>query len=93
MRLAILGSGSGGNSLVIEAEGRRVLVDAGFSCRQIERRLESLGVEAASLEAMVLTHEHQDHCRGVEVLQRRYGMPVYATEGTWKGFRWSRRGQ
>ncbi len=82
MRLAVLGSGSGGNSLVIESGGRRLLIDAGFSCRQIERRLASLGEDARSLDALLLTHEHQDHCRGADVLARRYGLPIYATPGT-----------
>ena len=85
MRLAVLGSGSAGNSLIVESGGRRLLIDAGFSCRQIERRLESLGVDARHLDALLLTHEHQDHCRGVDVLARRYSLPIYATQGTLDG--------
>ena len=85
MRLAVLGSGSGGNSLVVESGGRRLLIDAGFSCRQIERRLTSLGEEASRLDVLLLTHEHQDHCRGVDVLVRRHELPVYATQGTLDG--------
>jgi phosphoribosyl 1,2-cyclic phosphodiesterase len=85
MRLAVLGSGSGGNSLIIESGGRRLLIDAGFSCRQIEERLASLGERASRLDALLLTHEHQDHCRGVEVLARRHALPVYATQGTLDG--------
>lgn len=85
MRLAVLGSGSGGNSLIIESGGRRLLVDAGFSCRQIEQRLAGLGMELAGVDALLLTHEHQDHCRGADVLLRRYGLPVYATQGTLDG--------
>ncbi len=85
MRLAVLGSGSGGNSLVVESGGHRLLIDAGFSCRQIERRLASLGDDAGRLDALLLTHEHQDHCRGVDVLARRYSLPVYATRGTLDG--------
>ncbi len=92
MRAAVLGSGSGGNSLIVESGGRRLLVDAGFSCRQIERRLADLGEEASRVESLLLTHEHHDHCRGVEVLQRRHGIPVYATAGTLAGLRWSGRG-
>lgn len=85
MRLAVLGSGSSGNSLVVESGGRRLLLDAGFSCRQIERRLERLGDEAKNLDVLLLTHEHQDHCRGVDVLARRYSLPIYATQGTFDG--------
>ncbi len=85
MRLAVLGSGSGGNSLIVESGGRRLLIDAGFSCRQIERRLASLGDEASRLNGLLLTHEHRDHCRGVDVLARRHSLPIYATQGTLDG--------
>ncbi len=85
MRLAVLGSGSGGNSLIVESGGRRLLIDAGFSCKQIERRLASLGSDASDLAGLLLTHEHRDHCRGVDVLARRYSLPVYATQGTLDG--------
>ncbi len=91
MRVAVLGSGSGGNSLIIESGGRLLLIDAGFSCRQIEQRLAGLDEEASRIEALLLTHEHSDHCRGVEVLQRRHEIPVYATAGTFAGVRWSDR--
>ncbi|MEM7481320.1 MAG: MBL fold metallo-hydrolase [Acidobacteriota bacterium] len=87
MRVAVLGSGSRGNALVIECADELLLVDAGFSCKQIELRLESLGVEAADLSAVLVTHEHSDHTRGVDVLARRYGTPVYATAGTLDGWR------
>ncbi len=85
MRLAVLGSGSGGNSLIVESGGHRLLIDAGFSCRQIEQRLAGLGEDAGRLDALLLTHEHHDHCRGVDVLARRYSLPVYATQGTFDG--------
>lgn len=82
MRVVVLGSGSKGNSVVVEAGGRRILLDAGFSCRMLERRMAEVGIAAESLDAVVLTHEHRDHCRGVDRLARRHGMPVYGTEGT-----------
>ena len=85
MRIAVLGSGSRGNAVVVEWGGRRILLDAGFSCREIERRLNEVGVDPASLAALVLTHEHEDHVRGVDVLARRYGVQVYATAGTLAG--------
>ncbi|MEO1366168.1 MAG: MBL fold metallo-hydrolase [Acidobacteriota bacterium] len=81
----MLGSGSKGNSILIESAGRRLLVDAGFACRQIEQRLETLGESAGDLDAMILTHEHRDHTRGVDVLSRRHDVPFYATEGTLEG--------
>lgn len=82
MRVAVLGSGSGGNSLIVESAGVRLLIDAGFSCRQIEKRLRSLDQEAGAVDALLLTHEHSDHSRGAPRLVRRHGMPVYATAGT-----------
>ncbi len=82
MRLAVLGSGSGGNSLIVESAGRRILIDAGFSCREIEKRLRALGEQAARLDAVLLTHEHQDHLRGVARLVRRFDLPLFATAGT-----------
>jgi phosphoribosyl 1,2-cyclic phosphodiesterase len=89
MRVAILGSGSAGNSLVVESGGRRILIDAGFSCREIERRCERRGIDAASLQAVVVTHEHSDHVRGADRLARRHGLKVYATEGTLAASRWT----
>jgi phosphoribosyl 1,2-cyclic phosphodiesterase len=85
MRVAVLGSGSGGNAMVVEHGGRRILVDAGFSCREIEKRLEALGLAGSDLHALVLTHEHVDHVRGARRLCRRFGLPVYATAGTFDG--------
>ena len=85
MRLAVLGSGSSGNAIVVESAGRRLLVDVGFSARQIGLRLETLGEDPSRLEALLLTHEHQDHCRGAATLVRRHGFPIYATEGTFRG--------
>ena len=82
LRLSVLGSGSGGNSMVVESGGRRLLVDAGFSCKEIERRLARVGVDPSGFDGLVLTHEHSDHSRGASVLARRYGLEVWATVGT-----------
>lgn len=82
MRIAILGSGSRGNALVLDSGDRRILLDAGFSCRELERRLRVVGVEPETLSAVVITHEHSDHLRGAARFVRRHGVPVYATDGT-----------
>lgn len=82
MRIAILGSGSRGNALVLDSGGRRILIDAGFSCRELERRLRLVGVEPETVAALVVTHEHSDHCRGADRFVRRHRVPVYATAGT-----------
>lgn len=68
--------------MVVESGGARVLVDAGFSCKQLELRLASLGADPSAFDALILTHEHSDHCRGAALFARRYGLPVYGTAGT-----------
>lgn len=82
MRFCVLGSGSSGNCVLIESGEHRILVDAGFSCREIERRLDTVGVSSRQFEALVLTHEHGDHTRGAPRFSRRHGVPIYATRGT-----------
>ena len=77
IRFSILASGSGGNACYVETNGARVLIDAGLSCREIERRLNLVGVSAKSLNAIILTHEHSDHIRGAGPLARRYDLPLY----------------
>jgi phosphoribosyl 1,2-cyclic phosphodiesterase len=62
-----------------------VLVDCGFPAREIEERLSHLGLEAGSLDALLITHEHTDHVRGLGPLARRYGVPVWMTPGTFHG--------
>ena len=81
-RMVVLGSGSAGNSVVLECGGRRLLVDAGFSCRQIEHRLELVGLDGDGFDGIVLTHEHGDHVRGAARFARRHGLTVHATAGT-----------
>jgi phosphoribosyl 1,2-cyclic phosphodiesterase len=82
MRFASLGSGSRGNATLISHKKTTLLVDCGFSARETEKRLQRLGVQAQSLTAILLTHEHSDHINGVRVLARKYNLPVYATVGT-----------
>lgn len=82
MRFVVLGSGSGGNAAVVEAGRMRLLVDAGLSARQILRRLAQVGVDPATLDGILLTHEHGDHVRGLRVLLRSLSVPIYATAMT-----------
>jgi phosphoribosyl 1,2-cyclic phosphodiesterase len=82
MIVSVLGSGSEGNATVVEAEGAAVLVDAGFSGRDLEQRLESIGVGAKQLVAVLITHDHGDHTRGMGVIARRFGVPLYLTRRT-----------
>jgi len=82
MRMTVLASGSKGNSTVISSSRTRVLVDAGLSCRELLRRMAVAGEDPASLDAILVTHEHQDHIAGLAVLARRLNIPVFFTEPT-----------
>ena len=79
MKVAVLGSGSGGNAAVIKARDTTMLVDAGLSARQLGRRLEQIGVDPDSLDGILLTHEHRDHTCGLDVFLRRRSTPVFTT--------------
>ena len=79
IRAVPLASGSKGNSLFVEADGVRLLVDAGLSCRQIELRLRSIDVEPATIDAILVTHEHIDHVAAIPLFSTRYQVPVYAS--------------
>jgi phosphoribosyl 1,2-cyclic phosphodiesterase len=87
LRVGILGSGSGGNAVVVESGGRRILIDAGFSCRELARRMALLDVDPKTISALILTHEHQDHCKGADGFAKKYKIPVLATAGTLDGAR------
>lgn len=87
MRFASLGSGSRGNATLVEAGTTLVMVDCGFSCRDTERRLSRLGRSPADLTALLVTHEHGDHVRGIAVLARKYRLPVWMTRGTHRRLR------
>ena len=83
-RFATLGSGSRGNALLLETADVRVLIDCGFPAREIEKRLTALSVDPKTLSAIFVTHEHGDHIRGVGALARRYQLPVWMTDGTFR---------
>lgn len=82
-RLFVLGSGSKGNCFAIESEGVALLVDAGFSAREVERRAERAGLALEAVAGIVLTHEHGDHAAGVARLAQQCGAPVLTAPGTW----------
>ena len=82
MRIASLGSGSRGNATLIEAGRTRVLVDCGFSVKELEGRMQRFELTPADLQAVLVTHEHGDHIRGVGALARKYRLPVWASSGT-----------
>ncbi|HEX8830858.1 MAG TPA: MBL fold metallo-hydrolase [Longimicrobium sp.] len=82
MKVTVLGSGSRGNAVLVESDGVRLLVDAGFSGRDLERRLAAVEVEPSSITALLVTHDHSDHTRGMGVAARRWGLPLYITDKT-----------
>src|SRR5262245_49069468 len=82
MRLAALGSGSDGNAILVEAGATRVLVDAGFSAKDMTRRLQQLAVRPESIRAIIVTHDHGDHTRGAGVFARLHQTAVYMTPRT-----------
>jgi phosphoribosyl 1,2-cyclic phosphodiesterase len=91
MRFASLGSGSGGNALIIESGSTRVLLDCGFGLSEVTARLRRLDVAPESLDAIIVTHEHDDHGGGVPRLASRHDLPVYLTHGTLAGLGAERR--
>ena len=89
VRMTVLASGSKGNSTVVSSSRTRLLVDAGLSCREIFKRMREAGEEIETLDAIVITHEHQDHVQGLAVTARKLGIPVYFTEATHRAWmRW-----
>lgn len=82
MNVTVLGSGSSGNSILVDSGRTRLLIDAGFSGRDLERRLAAVDCSPESIDALLVTHEHGDHVRGVGILARRWGMPVFMGERT-----------
>lgn len=84
MKISILGSGSGGNSIYIEDRHTKFLIDAGFSCKKIEERLGRLGKSLADVGALLITHEHGDHILGAGIISRKYNIPIYITPESFK---------
>jgi phosphoribosyl 1,2-cyclic phosphodiesterase len=82
MRMWVLGSGSRGNAVVLESGNTRLLIDAGFNASTLVERMKHAAIAPESIQAVVVTHEHTDHVRGVRVLCGRFAWSAYATTGT-----------
>ena len=93
MKVCVLGSGSSGNATLVQVGSTRILVDAGFSGRDLDRRLQAVDVDPDSLDGIVITHDHGDHTRGMGVFARRHGTTLYITERTRDACRKLLRGQ
>lgn len=89
VRFTILGSGSSGNCAYVETESSRVLIDAGFSPRQIRQRLAMIGRAPENLSAILITHEHSDHISGLFGLAEKLRIPIYCNRDTQEAIAWS----
>ncbi len=84
MHFSVLSSGSTGNATFVETEDHSFLVDAGFSGKQMEALFQQIDRDIKKLSGIFVTHEHSDHIKGVGIIARKYKLPIYANEKTWK---------
>src|SRR6056297_2842472 len=84
MHFSVLASGSTGNAIYVETDQNSFLVDAGLSGKQMELLFQKIGRNIKDLTGILVTHEHSDHIKGIGILARKYGLPIYANEQTWK---------
>ena len=82
MEISVIASGSNGNSCLVEHKSTSILIDAGKSCREIEARMEKMGKFLENVDALIITHAHSDHVRGVGAISRKHNIPVYLTKET-----------
>ncbi|HHY24718.1 MAG TPA: MBL fold metallo-hydrolase, partial [Clostridiaceae bacterium] len=83
IKFCSLYSGSSGNAIFLSTDKVKILIDAGLSGKKIEKALVSIDENPSDLSAILVTHEHSDHIKGIGVLSRRYDVPLYANELTW----------
>ncbi len=84
MHFSVLASGSTGNAFYVETENERILVDAGLSGKGMEGLFQQIGRQLSDVTAVLVTHEHSDHIKGLGVIARKHKLPVYANEKTWR---------
>jgi len=84
LKVDILATGSAGNCIALTSSGKTILIDAGIAKTKIEKRLIDVGIRPDSITAIFITHAHGDHTKGLP-FANKYGIPVYATVGEWKG--------
>lgn len=84
LRFSVLASGSTGNAFYIENGETRILVDAGLSGKKMDSLFEQIDVCPSKLSAILVTHEHSDHIKGLGIIARKYNLPIYANEKTWQ---------
>ncbi|WP_042147737.1 MBL fold metallo-hydrolase [Paucisalibacillus sp. EB02] len=84
LRFSVLASGSTGNAFYIESNKEKLLVDAGLSGKQMDKLFDEVQVSPADLSGILVTHEHSDHIKGLGIIARKYNLPIYANQKTWK---------
>ncbi|MEK8128975.1 MBL fold metallo-hydrolase [Paenibacillus filicis] len=84
IKFTVLGSGSTGNATVVATDDGKVLIDAGLSAKKVEQLLGERDMSLKEIDAIVITHEHADHIKGLGAIARKYDLPIYANEKTWE---------
>jgi len=77
-------SGSSGNCLYVETSTTKILIDSGVSCKKVENALSSLDINPSNINAILVTHEHSDHVKGLSTVSKKYNIPVFATKETFE---------
>ena len=83
-QVVMLASGSKGNAALISTDSQRFLVDVGISCRELVKRMQQVGATPEELDGVFVTHEHVDHVKGIVTFAKKYQVPLYASQGTWR---------
>ena len=78
-----LSSGSDGNLTYIESDNKKILLDMGLSCQETSKRLDLIGVKPYEIDAIIVSHEHSDHIKGVDIFSSKYDTPVFAAQDVW----------
>ena len=84
VQVVMLASGSKGNAALISTDCQRFLVDVGISCRELVKRMQQVGASPEELDGVFITHEHVDHVKGIVTFGKKYQVPLYASQGTWR---------
>lgn len=84
MRIISLASGSDGNMTYIESENVKIIVDMGLSCSEAVKRLSLIGITPQEIDAILITHEHNDHIKGVDIFSKKYNKPIFAHKSVWE---------
>lgn len=82
LKFCSLYSGSSGNSLFVETENTKVLIDCGVSCKKVEEALKAINIEPTSIDGILITHEHSDHVKGLGTFSKKYDVPIFANQET-----------